>query len=189
MATRSLRFDGSPHGHRPAGRSFLVACGNTCLALDPGRSEDGSLQEWGITGGDISSITTEATQPPTFYVHHEGGRVQSNDARKLLAIHFRSLRIAPVLFGTHPSIKTRLVCVRRPGDWLFSTDGVRRGRSRGLSLPMAVHSLTFSPPTPLILGATWSDGVVVSADGDSTGRDAVRLQPIVSTWSRSTTRS
>ena len=148
------------------GDHLLVACGNTCLALDPGRSEGWVAAGMGITGGDISSITTEATQPPTFYVTTKEGVFQSNDAGSSWQSISRSLRIAPVLFETHPSIKTRLYASGDQGLVVSTDRGKTWTQPRPLGSQWRVHSLTFSPTNAgVILGATWSDGVVVSADG------------------------
>ncbi|MEW6509965.1 MAG: hypothetical protein AB1428_03285 [Bacteroidota bacterium] len=150
----------------PPGIRIAAAVGTVCLV-----SLTGAAGRWqpagpGITGGAVKWVSSDPQLPGVMYATTPSGVFQSTDNGASWNPAVKGLRISPILFEAHPSIKTRLYVTSEQGLFVSTDRGNTWTQPRPLNARWQITGLTFSPTNAgLILAGTSNSGVIVTRDG------------------------
>jgi len=152
-----------------AGDRIFAAAGSTCLSTTIPSQGVWHPAGNGLTGGEVRYLITDPDLPSVLYATTAADIYASTDGGTSWTSIARSLRMSPILFEPHPTIKTRVFATSDQGIFVSTDRGTSWIQSKPLTSRWNVKSMTFSATNAgVIVAATAANGVLVSSDGGFT---------------------
>jgi photosystem II stability/assembly factor-like uncharacterized protein len=150
----------------PSGDKVFVGVGSTCLTADPSAPGGWAHAGTGLLGSRLNWLVGDPDQAGVMYAATSAGIFQTTNDGGMWERAIRGLRVSPLLFEMHPSIKTRMFAVAEQGLFISTDHGKSWSQTRPLSARWHVTHMTFSPKNAgIILAATSNSGVIISRNG------------------------
>lgn len=166
-----------------SGDRLVVGVGSTCLVADPSAPEGWAPGGTGIIGGRVTCIIGDPDLADVLYAATPAGVFRTTNAGTEWEPAIRGLRMSPLMFELHPSIKTRMFAVAEQGLFISTDRGKSWSQTRPLTARWRVTKMTFSPKNAgVIIAATSNSGVIISHDGGfewELARYGIPADPIV----------
>jgi photosystem II stability/assembly factor-like uncharacterized protein len=158
ITTLCLAID--PHTRRIA----ATAAGTILLHSAPDSSV--WMPVYGLSGGNVASVTFDRHVQGTLYVSTPTGAFKSSDDGETWRPFARSLSVNPAFLISHPWLPTRMLASSRSGVFVSTDRGETWREARPTGTTPFVSSFTFrQTDAGIILGAAGLQGVLLTSDG------------------------